>query len=172
MARISARLTPRCVAGIRAAASAPKAALTPGRKRNGTPSRASARASSPPRAKSVGSPPFSRSTRAPPVARRTSKSLIAACSVDGPPAALADEMKLGAVGRAQRRRVDQRIVDHRVGLGERRDHLERQAAEPARPGPRQPDVARFELRQRRRQPRDRRLQPPAHGPARPRNRRW
>ena len=78
-------LVPRRVAGIRALASAPKAEVTPGRTRNGTPARASASASSPPRPKMLGSPPFSRSTRRPSPASRTRSALISACGVEGCP---------------------------------------------------------------------------------------
>ena len=172
VARISALLTPRCVAGIRAARQRAEGRAD-ARAGCGT-ARPRAPAPAPPRrrgAKSVGSPPFSRSTRAPPRASRDQQGVDrrlrrrrlarAACRRN---AASAPSR------RAQRRRIDQRVVDHRVGRGERRHHLERQAAEAARPGAGQPDVPGLELRQRRRQPGDGRRRarsrpgPPAEPP--------
>ena len=144
VASTSALLTPRWVAGMPTLASAPSAEVMPGRMRNGTPAAASASASSPPRAKSVGSPPFSRSTRRPSPGELDQQPVDLGLRGRGLAAALADEMRLGAGRGAQDRRVDQRVVDDGVRLVERGEHLERQAAEAARPGAGQPDVAGLE----------------------------
>jgi hypothetical protein len=82
---MTARLTPRKVAGIDAAASAASPAVTPGMTRKGIPAAASVIASSPPRPKTNGSPPLSRSTRCPARASDTSRWLISACVAEGLP---------------------------------------------------------------------------------------
>src|ERR1700686_3896556 len=75
---MTARLVPRSVAGIAAAASAASPAVTPGMTRNGTPAAASVVASSPPRPNTNGSPPLSRNTRLPARASATRRWLISA----------------------------------------------------------------------------------------------
>ena len=69
---------PRWVTGIPAKAGTATALVTPGTTWTGTPARAQARASSPPRPKTNGSPPLSRTTRCPARARLTIRSLICA----------------------------------------------------------------------------------------------
>ena len=110
------------------------------------PSRASASASSPPRPKTYGSPPFSRSTRRPALASAISSAVISSCGIDGCPPRFPDEEQLGLFGDGDHCRVDQRVVDQRIGLAERRQHVERQAAGVARTGAGQPDMAGLETR--------------------------
>ena len=50
--------------------------------------------------------------------------------------------------------IDQRVVDDGVGLRERMHDIERKAANAARPGAGEPDMARFEDRSQIGQPRD------------------
>src|SRR6516165_4071038 len=84
-AKMTARLIPRSVAGMPAAASAARPAVTPGMMRNGMPARASVMASSPPRPNTKGSPPLRRSTRWRARASAMRRSLMSACNGEGLP---------------------------------------------------------------------------------------
>ena len=163
VARITAPLTPRIVAGMPAEASPPKADVTPDSTRNGM------------------------------LLRRQRQRLLAAAREDQrmpalqphhlaaflrqpdqqrvdlflrdrqPPAAFSDEEFF----RLARHRHDllrhQRVVHQRVGLGERRQHVERQQPRIAGSRAGQPDMAGLQLRPVMRQPRDRLFEEtPAH----------
>ncbi len=130
-----------------AAASAAKPAVTPGMTRKGMPAAASVIASSPPRPNTKGSPPLSRSTRWPARASATSRSLISAWSRRRLAAALAGKLEARLrSGQRQDAWIDQRVVNHNVGLRQTGQRIERQQARIARPGAGEPDVAGFEDR--------------------------
>ena len=97
--------------------------------------------------------------------------MISACGVDGCPLRLPTKWSAAPSAAAQRRGIDERVVDDRVGRGERGDHLERQAAEPPRPGAGEPDVPGLEVGEVRGEAGER-AREPAHKPSRPRKRRW
>ena len=142
---MTARLTPRNVAGIRAAASAASPAVTPGTIRNGTPAAASAAASSPPRANTKGSPPLSRSTRSPALRQRHQTPRNVVLHRRRPAAALAGKFEPRArVRERQHTRVDQGVVDDHIGLGEAGQRVEGQQPGIARPGAGKPDMAGFQ----------------------------
>ena len=146
-AKMTARLTPRSVAGIDAAASAASPAVTPGMMRNGTPAAASAKASSPPRPNTNGSPPLSRSTRWPARASSTRRLRDVGLRRRRLAAALAGEFEPRLrSGERQHALVDQRVVHDDVGLREAGERIERQQAGIARSGAGQPDMPRLEHR--------------------------
>ena len=109
--------TPRCVTGMPAAAGAAIAAVTPGTTSKGTPARAHASASSPPRPNTNGSPPFSRTTSRPaqgPVDEQLASMSGWADAV--PPGALPTSITLGPAGaRPSSAAGDQPVVDDDVG---------------------------------------------------------
>ena len=62
------------------------------------------------------------------------------------PTALSHENQLGLFGDRDHCGVYQRVIDKRIGLHERRRHVEREAARVAGTRPGQPDMARLETR--------------------------
>ena len=72
--------------------------------------------------------------------------VMSSCGIDSLPPRLPAKNFSRLLGDGDDLVRHQRVVDERVGLGQRRQHVERQAAGIARPGAGQPDMAGLEHR--------------------------
>src|SRR5262249_5999274 len=137
-----ARLTPRRVAGMDAAASAASPAVTPEITRNGTPAAARANISSPPRPNTKGAPPLS-PTLAPGGAGMLVQPFTNA-ALRGRRFAAALAGKFQPRLRSRQRQdapVDECVVHDDICLGKTGECIERQQARVARPRAGEPHVS-------------------------------
>ena len=105
------------------------------------PAAASASASSPPRPNTNGSPPLRRTTCCPRAGGANHQPVDELLPDLRAARALADEHALRRRGQRERRRIDQRVVEHEIGVGEAVGRLPRQQVGVAWPGADERDEA-------------------------------